>query len=232
MDNFSKIINWDAVYSKSEEFQDKTPTRFTFIEDFFFEDFYKKLYETFPDISTFTKLEEPDKSTYRRWWGNKGPNGIIDPNEQDSKLSSEWNLFYSYLHSDVFIQNIQRFSGFIINKTKHFAFLNMQKGGYQLPHIHNVGPSTLVLLLYFNENWPDGEPGGTYMSKNEGSDIIFEPYNLDNSCMIFQDGPHAEHGVRYIDTETERRAIQITVEGFSEEKGWSAYERKIERIEL
>ena len=31
-----------------------------------------------------------------------------------------------------------------------FAFLNMEKGGYQLPHIHDVGPRTLVLLLYFN----------------------------------------------------------------------------------
>ena len=70
------------------------------------------------------------------------------------------------------------------------------------------------------------------MSKNEGKDIIFEPYNLDNSCMVFQDGPNAEHGVRYINRDTERRAIQITVEGFSEEEGWAVYKRNIEKIEL
>tara|TARA_B100001146_G_C16137877_1_gene415396 strand:+ start:470 stop:1180 length:711 start_codon:yes stop_codon:yes gene_type:complete len=232
MTDNSNIINWNGILLRSQEFQGKTPTRFAFLENFFFEDFYNKLYETFPDISMFTKIEEPDKSALRRWWGTKGAGEIINPNERDEQLSPEWNTFYEYLHSDDFFQNIQKFSGLNVNKTKHFAFLNMQKGGFQLPHIHDVGPSTVVLLLYFNENWPDGEPGGTYMSKNEGSDIIFEPYNLDNSCMIFQDGPHAEHGVRYIDTETERKAIQITVEGFSEEKGWSAYERKIEKIEL
>ena len=232
MNKFSKIINWDEVFLKSKEFTEKTPTKFAFIEDFFYEDFYKKLFETFPDISTFTKIEEPDKSAFRRWWGNKGQNGVIDPYERDSELSLEWNLFYEYLHSEEFIKNIQKFSEIIVNKTKHFAFLNMEKGGYQLPHIHDVGPRTLVLLLYFNKSWPDGEPGGTYMSKNEGNDIIFEPYNLENSCMIFQDGPHAEHGVRYINRDTERKAIQITVEGFTENKGWSVYERNIEKIEL
>jgi hypothetical protein len=232
MEEFSNIIDWERIFSKSKEFTERTPTKFTFIENFFVDGFYKKLYETFPKINTFTKIEEPDKSAFRRWWGEKGQNGIINPNEKDSGLSPEWNLFYRYLHSEDFIKNMQKFSKIIVNKTKHFAFLNMQKGGYQLPHIHDVGPRTLILLLYFNKNWPDGEPGGTYMSKNEGNDIIFEPYNLDNSCMIFQDGPYAEHGVRYIKRDTERRAIQITVEGFSEEEGWSVYDRNIEKIEI
>ena len=62
MTDYSNIINWNGILSKSQEFQGKTPTRFAFLENFFFEDFYNKLYETFPDISTFTKIEEPDKS--------------------------------------------------------------------------------------------------------------------------------------------------------------------------
>ena len=108
----------------------------------------------------------------------------------------------------------------------------MLRGGYQLPHIHDVGPSTLILIIYFNKNWPDGESGGTYISKDDGAEIIFEPYNLENSCIIFQDGPHAEHGVRYLNRDTERKGIQITIEGFSTKDGWSCYENKIEKIEL
>ena len=232
MDEFSKIMNWKNIFLKSEDFQNNNPTKFTFLENIFYEDFYKKLYETFPKISAFTKIETPDKSTLRRWWGKNNKNGILDPNEKDNGVSSEWNLFYKYLHSDEFIENIQKFSKIKVNKTKHFVFLNMQYGGYQLPHIHDVGPSTLILIIYFNKNWPNGEPGGTYISKNDGSEIIFEPYNLENSCVIFQDGPHAEHGVRYIERDTERKGIQITIEGFSTEDGWSCYENKIERIEL
>ena len=232
MDEFSKIINWENIFSKSEDFQNKNPTKFTFLEDIFFEDFYKKLYETFPKIETFTKIETGDKTAFRRWWGKNGKDGVLDPNEEDKELSPEWNLFYKYLQSNEFIEKIQKFSKINVNKTKHFAFLNMQRGGYQLPHTHDVGPRTLILIIYFNKNWPDGESGGTYISKDDGAEIIFEPYNLENSCIVFQDGPYAEHGVRYLERDTERKGIQITVEGFSTKNGWSCYENKIKKIEL
>jgi len=56
--------------------------------------------------------------------------------------------------------------------------------------------------------------------------MIFEPYNLDNSAIIFHDGPHAGHGVRYITKDVERRAIQIYLEEYSPETGLSVLARK------
>ena len=77
------------------------------------------------------------------------------------------------------------------------------------------------MIFYFNKDWPDGAPGGTYLSKDGGSEIIFEPYNLDNSMAIFHDGPNSGHGVRYITKDVERRAVQIYFENYSSELGWS-----------
>ena len=98
----------------------------------------------------------------------------------------------------------------------------MEKGGFQFPHIHNVGPSTLIFMVYFSKNWKDGDPGGTFIAtEDDESSIIFEPYNLDNSVVIFHDGPKAMHGARYIKKDVERRALQITLEHYDEKTGWS-----------
>ena len=109
----------------------------------------------------------------------------------------------------------------------------LTRGGYQLPHIHNVGPSTLILMFYFNKNWKKGDPGGTYVTPEEDeSKMIFEPYNLDNSVLIFHDGPNAGHGARHITKDVERRAVQIYLEKYSSEKGWSADPIKRELKEI
>ncbi len=62
--------------------------------------------------------------------------------------------------------------------------------------------------------------------------MVFEPDNLDNSAMVFHDGPHAGHGVRPIEKDVERRAIQIYLEEYSEEKGWSEDKKEPKPIEL
>ena len=39
--------------------------------------------------------------------------------------------------------------------------------------------------------------------------------------VIFQDANNAIHGARYLEKDVERRALQITLEGWSSETGWS-----------
>ena len=50
--------------------------------------------------------------------------------------------------------------------------------------------------------------------------------------MILHDGPHACHGVRYITKDVERRAVQIYLEKYSPDTGWSGdpKERKFSNI--
>ena len=227
------IINWENVLAHSKTFQDRKPTKWAFLEEFFVRDFYEKLYETYPkkDESWFFESAD-DKSTYRKWWGTDHFDHIATDVE-DTNFSESWNQFHHYLFSDEFISNIRKFSGVPVNRVKNFAFMLLTRGGYQLPHIHNAGPNTLILMIYFSKNWKKGNPGGTYITPEEDeSKMIFEPYNLDNTTIIFHDGPHAGHGVRYITKDVERKAIQIYLEKYSPETGWSAYPIKRELREI
>ena len=229
----SNIINWENVLPHSKTFQDQKSTKWAFLEEFFVRDFYEKLYETYPkkDESWFFE-SAADKSAYRKWWGAEHAGHIVTDVE-DTSFSESWNQFHHYLFSDEFISNIRKFSGVPVNKVKNCAFMLLTRGGYQLPHIHNVGPSTLILMFYFNKNWKKGDPGGTYVTPEEDeSKMIFEPYNLDNSVLIFHDGPNAGHGARHITKDVERRAVQIYLEKYSPETGWSAYPIKRELKEI
>ena len=227
------IVNWENVFTHDVTFQEKKPTKWAFIEEFFVRDFYEKLYATYPkkDDSWFFETSN-DKSAYRKWWAEENANDIPS-NVEDPNFSEHWNTFHRYLFSDEFLANIRKFSGVPVTKVKSLGFMLLTRGGYQLPHIHNVGPSTLILMLYFTKNWSKGDPGGTYITPEEDeSKMIFEPYNLDNSGIIFHDGPHAGHGVRYITKDVESRAIQIYLEEYSPETGWSAHPIKRELKEI
>ena len=218
----NQIINWEKVFLYSNDFKNKSPCKWAFIEEFFHKEFYEKLYETFPkDDGTWERVSTWDKNSLRKLWSDdtdeSSISDIFDPN-----LSESWNEFHHYLFSDEFIQNIQKFSSVPVGRLKHFSMKISKKGDYQFPHIHNVGPSTLIFMIYFTKNWKKGDPGGTYITPEEDeSKIIFEADNLDNTAIVFQDGPHSGHGVRPLKEGVERHAIQIYLEGWSDETGWS-----------
>ena len=234
-----EIINWKNIFAHARTFQEQKPTKWGFIEEFFTSDFYEKLYETYPkkdDVWIFRS--SADKSSHVKLWGTEtinvnGAGTSTATDVEDTNFSESWNQFHHCLFSDEFFSNIRKFSGVPVNRLKEYSFRLLTRGGYQLPHIHNVGPSTLIIMLFFSKNWKKGDPGGTYITTEEDeSKMIFEPCNLDNSAIIFQDGPHAGHGVRYITKDIERRSVQIYLEKYSQETGWSAKPVKRELKEI
>ena len=178
-----------------------------------------------------------DCNAYRKWW--TGGSNPIQPKPtpdrgfvEDPTFSESWNQLYRYLFSDELISNFRKFSGIPV-KLKQFSLMLLTRGGYQLPHIHNVGPSTMILMLFFSKNWKKGDPGGTYITPDDTeSNMIFEPSNLDNTAIIFQDGPHAGHGVRQITKDVERRALSITLDQYSPATGWNDTRIKKELREI
>ena len=229
----SKMINWEKIFSFSNTFQNNKPGKWAFIEEFFEREFYDQLYETFPkDDGSWEHVSAEDKDSLRKVWGNLKENEIpVD--EYDPNFSEAWNKFHHYLFTDEFIQNMRKFTGVPVDKLYHFSMKLSKRGGYQLPHIHNVGPSTVIFMIYFSKNWQKGDPGGTYLTPEEDeSKMIFEPYNLDNSTVVFQDGPYAGHGVRYIEKDVERRAIQIYLSGYSTKTGWDFTPKKLDLKEI
>ena len=227
------VLNWKEIFKKSQNFKEQSPTKWTYIENFFSKELYDELYKTYPIYDETWKSEDSyDKIAYRKYWGKVDKDKNLTQ-EQDPNYSDSWNKLLKYFHSEEFCENIRKFSGIPITKIKKFQFTLLRKGGFQLPHIHNMGPSTIIIMAYFSKEWEKGKPGGTYVATEEDeSKIVFEPYNLDNSAMIFHDGPFAAHGVRRIKDDVERRGIQIYLEEYSEESGWTGDKQEQELIEL
>ncbi len=224
-EKFSNMINWDNLFNQSDAFKNNKPFSFAFIENFFNKEFYDDLFKTYPKIDEkWNVASAMSKYQHYRTWNNVPINKPIEQGD-DPTLSEYFNKLKRYAGSDEFIENFRKFSGVPVNKLKNINFVSYKKGGFQYPHIHNVGPSTLIIMLYFSKGWNKGDPGGTYMATEEDeSKMIFEPYNLDNSIALFHDGPKAAHGVRYISKDVTRQGMQIYLEEYlGESNSWSGY---------
>tara|TARA_Y100000310_G_C20703955_1_gene832903 strand:- start:9980 stop:10663 length:684 start_codon:yes stop_codon:yes gene_type:complete len=223
------IINWETVFKKSQEFKNQQPFKFGYIKNIFTDAFYESLYGTYPKIDDFTDGSDMSKTQFVMQWGKSNYQKLepVLPGS-DERFSENWNKLKLYAESEEFIGNWRMFSGVPVNKLKHFKFIAYSDGGFQLPHTHNVGPSTLVMMFYFSKGWKDGEAGGTYMATDEDeSTIIFEPYDLDNTLALFHDSPNSAHGTRMVTNGIQRNALQITLEEFNETNGWSGGNQKL-----
>jgi len=223
MASTSNILNEKNILKYSKSFQENKPFKFGFMENVFEESFYQELYNTYPKFdNSWIRIEEPDKSTYRKFWFDEKKQ-IIDKSGTDGNFSESWTALHNFVHSEDFSEIFSKFCGVEKLRTKYFTFVNLIQGGFQYPHSHNVSPSTLTMFFYFVKDWQQGDPGCTYFaSGEEESDIILEPYNLNNSMTIFLDSPNAWHGVRYIPKKIERHSLCIIMEKYSEELGWDS----------
>ena len=216
-------MNWSNLLKFSKDFQNKTPFHFGFLENVFEQSFYDNLFDSYPKFDqTWIRIEEPDKSAYRKFWFGDNTQ-TTDRLGDNNEFSESWNTFHRYIHSSEFEENFSKFVGIPELKTKHFTFANLKKGGFQYPHAHNSSTSTLTMFFYFVKDWQQGDPGCTYFaSGEEDSDILVEPYNLDNTMTLFRDADNAYHGVRYIEKDIERRSVCVIMERYDEEKGWDS----------
>ena len=223
MNSFPKIMNWSNLLKFSKDFQNKTPFHFGFLENVFEQSFYDNLFDSYPKFDqTWIRIEEPDKSAYRKFWFGDNTQ-TTDRLGDNNEFSESWNTFHRYIHSSEFEENFSKFVGIPELKTKHFTFANLKKGGFQYPHAHNSSTSTLTMFFYFVKDWQQGDPGCTYFaSGEEDSDILVEPYNLDNTMTLFRDADNAYHGVRYIEKDIERRSVCVIMERFVEGEGWDS----------
>lgn len=228
------IVDWQKFANESNTFKNRSPTKWVFLEEFLNRDFYEKLRESYPKFDSTWEMEDSyDKLSYRKYWKIDDKKIVIP--EKDGRYSESWNEFMKYVWSDEFCKKLAEFTGVPITNLKHFGFMLIKKNGFQLPHTHNVSDKTLMVFLYFSENWEKGDPGGTYLSDgNDEAKIVFEPHNLDNTCLIVLDGPHAAHGARKVTRDVERKAIQLTYEPFSTTDGWyvNLEESKTELLDL
>ncbi len=207
----NNIINWDNIFEKSEEFKNNEPFRFTYIEQVFEQDFYDKLYESFPKFNEDWFVNNDYRRTAKTKYFYEENEG--EPKE-DASLSPEWNELKKYINTQEFIKNFAKFSGLDLKKTVRSGFFANSKGDFQLPHIDEEGEFTnqLQIMFYFAKGWQKNDPGGTYICENDDeSSIIFEPWNLDNTMVCFEETLHSWHGTRYITKDVVRQACSASI---------------------
>ena len=215
------MINWENVSRNSDIFKNNKPFQYGFVENFLHENFYNELYNTYPKIDEnwYVPTDASRSAKKRRFGGADDPSSDQRSVEQeDPSLGGAWNQFFHYLHSKEFLGYMSKYSGIALTGLPDFAFIVNEKGSFNMPHVHHPTEHkkdysyNLTVLVYFAKGWKHGDPGGTYLASDEDeSSIFFEPYNLDNTCVIFAETPGSFHGSRYMTQDAKRQSIQFTL---------------------
>ena len=98
--SYSNMINWENIFANSNTFKNNKPFPYGFIENFFHEDFYNELYNTYPKIDESWYVPT-DSTRYakKKWFGTANPNSdqkSVD--QEDPSFSKAWNQFFHYIH--------------------------------------------------------------------------------------------------------------------------------------
>lgn len=205
-ESYEDIFNWDAIFSQTDTFQNNTPFKYAFVKGIFKQDFYDRLYETFPKSEDFSLNNDYRRSAKTRIFHEEDPSGP----QLDSSLSLEWNLLNKYMFTSEFMNNFSKFTGVKLSRIIRGGFFANGKGDFQLPHIDEDGEfkNKIQLMFYFSKGWQKGDPGGTYLSTTDDeSSIFFEPHDLDNTMICFQEASNAWHGTRFISKDVVRQAL-------------------------
>ena len=125
LNDFSEIFNWDILNEQSESFQNAKPFRNIFLKGIFKENFYKKLYDSYPKFDESWVVE----NDWRR--AAKRKNLVSETKINGDDWNLEWKKFATYVTSKEFFNNISKFTG--INITRHMdtSFLASEKGDFQ-----------------------------------------------------------------------------------------------------
>ena len=78
MEPGKNIINWDNVFKQSQSFKNNEPFMFGFVEEFIQQEFYEKLFETYPKLDDmWNELNTIVKYQFNREWNPKKPSEIV-----------------------------------------------------------------------------------------------------------------------------------------------------------
>ena len=123
------IVNWECVFNESNNFKNRSPTKWAFIEEFLDKEFYEKLFETYPKFDDTWALEDSyDKISYRKFWKRDESRYYADGTpikEYDSRYSEPWNKFLEYLWSEEFIKKLVEVTG-VFRKMENDAKGNLE----------------------------------------------------------------------------------------------------------
>lgn len=191
----------------SEHFQKEG---WVFIENIFDRDFHNELITNWPKRYYLEPPRELEKSynTGFRWiYGDRPDFNYSDPHGQYPTLVH----FLNYLRSSDFCVRVRKFNGANEEMALHSFILNDAGSGAEvIPHkdSNRFDPRANLNLIFFIDASGGTNSGGLTLSRdNEMKEIIFEPQNLVNTCLIYNIVGDFYHGFPPIAKGKFRRAI-------------------------
>lgn len=182
--------NFDAG---AEHFQ---KNGWVFIENIFDRDFHKELIANWPKRNYLEPPRELEKSynTGFRWiYGDAPDFKYSDPHRQYPTLEK----LLAYLRSPAFAERMRRLAG-TPNELVCYSFIlsDTYPGSEVLPHFDSIvnDPTAklFINLVFFVDATGGKNSGGLALSRdNEQREIIFEPMNLRNTCLIYKSSTDA-----------------------------------------
>jgi hypothetical protein len=202
----------DAFERAARQFQRQ---RWAFIENIFDADFHRFLVSEWPKRRYFTAPFDLHKAYDKgfRWvqrnpatddrWGSLLPDDARDADGYPPYAREHPHIraLFDYFRSPEFTARVEAFSGrpepLMFNR---FQLTASYPGTLVAPHRDSPqsGRNWLQFLFYISATGGDASGGTAILRDNEFREVIFEPQNLTNSCLVFDPFAPFFHGVRPI----------------------------------
>ncbi len=193
-----EMINWEGVKAQLGDYGKNPPFDHVVIDDFFTEEYAKRLSDEFPDFDSDV------------WHGYNNPIEI-------KRVCNNWNVFpentyqlFSYLNSRAFLDFL---STNLLDGRTLFSDNGLNGGGW---HIHKKGGKLnthldysvhpklklqrkLNIIIYMNPNWREEWGGALGLWGNESAerpgDLMASVWNKFNRAVLFDTTQNSWHGL-------------------------------------
>lgn len=186
--------------------------RWAYVENIISDEFHKELLNNFPKRYYFdapTKLAKSYDTSFNWMHGQQFDFGRYDPHRQHPSIIN----FLDYLRSDKFQKRITEFVGSNQDFVCYSYTVNRTHVGSQVvPHKDGIqGDSRakgFINIVFFINGTGGKNSGNLSLSRdNELKDLIIEPKNLKNSCLIYDSLANFYHGFSPVEKGKFRWAI-------------------------
>ena len=170
-----------------------------FIENIFNEDFHRELVKNWPKKHHFDPPQEVEKKYNMgfKWrYDDVAPFRYSDPHQQYPMLVK----LKEYLSSKEFCERMRTFNGANDEMLFYSCILNDSGPGAEVvPHRDGIRnhphAETVVNMIFFIDATGGERSGGLTLSRDpELKEILFEPTNLTNTCLIYNIMDDFYHG--------------------------------------
>lgn len=181
--NKSRVINITLTQNLEKGAKEFSKQGWVFVNNIFPDEIHKVLVQDWPSFYHFKPVRNIHKSYDM---------GFISPDHTLTKYSVYKEL-EQYLCSDAFSQRINNFSPSKA-KIRNIRKILLSRAGYKsacINHLDSVSKqknneNESINFIFFIKGTGGPRSGGTCIYHDENGDILFEPTNTTNSCLIYR----------------------------------------------